>query len=208
METETDFLGVDKPIPGQNFACLSFLSPQKTLEDKNNFFFYNFIKDQLSINIEYDKFKNDYLSYLEDNNEKLTKIFDESNNFQTSTMGIKVRGVYNTQQEAAIRAKVLQKVDPSFNVFVGQIGYWLPWDPNPDQISDQEYHNDQLNKLAKKYKENEELRDNFYESDKKEKIEKSLDKDNMVDSLVDQIDSSLDHADLKKEFNEYSSISA
>ena len=207
-EKEIDFLGVDKPIPGQNFVCLSFICPKKILEDKDNFLFYNFIKDELKIDIDYSKFLSDYKNYLDINNEKLTSEFDKNNNFQTSTMGIKVRGIYNTQNEAAIRAKVLQKIDPSFNVFVGQVGYWLPWDPNPDQIQDQEYSNDQLNKLAKKYKENESLRDSFYEQDKQEKIKESMNNNqngDKVDSLVDQLESSLDHNDLKKEFEEFNS---
>jgi hypothetical protein len=29
--TEEDFLEVDKPVPGQNFVCLSFVSPEKTI---------------------------------------------------------------------------------------------------------------------------------------------------------------------------------
>lgn len=205
-KSEEDFLGVDKPIPGQNFACLSFLSPKKILDDKNNFLFYNFIKNSLQVDIEYSKFKTDYMNYVDLNNDKLSHEFDENNNFQTSTQGVKVRGVYNTQNEASIRAKVLQKIDPSFNVFVGQVGYWLPWDPNPDSIQDQEYSNDQLNNLAKKYKENEILRDNFYEDDKQEKIKETLSNNNLedkVDSLVETLDNSMDHNDLKKDFNEY-----
>jgi hypothetical protein len=41
---------------------------------------------------------------------------------------LKVRGVYDTLREAQVRAKVLQRRDPNFNVFLGQVGYWLPWD--------------------------------------------------------------------------------
>ena len=29
-----DFLTVDKPIPGQNYACLSFVSPEKIIKNK------------------------------------------------------------------------------------------------------------------------------------------------------------------------------
>ena len=32
--TEEDFLEVDPPIPGQNFSCISFVSPEKELEKK------------------------------------------------------------------------------------------------------------------------------------------------------------------------------
>ena len=34
-EVEQDFLEVDRAIPGQNFVCLSFISPENVLEDKN-----------------------------------------------------------------------------------------------------------------------------------------------------------------------------
>ena len=33
-EQEVDFLEVDRPIPGQNYVCLSFISPDKILEDE------------------------------------------------------------------------------------------------------------------------------------------------------------------------------
>jgi len=39
-----DLLDVDKPIAGQNFCCISFLSPEKILKDKNLFFFHQFLK--------------------------------------------------------------------------------------------------------------------------------------------------------------------
>ena len=71
--------------------------------------------------------------------------------------GLKVRGVYNTREEADARAKYLQSVDPNFNVFVGPVGYWLPWDPDPNDknsVQDQIYKEKQLNKLMKGYKDN------------------------------------------------------
>ena len=47
-------------------------------------------------------------------------------------------------------------------MFVGEVGKWLPWDPNPNAVAEQEYAEDQLNTLMKKYKENESARDTFY----------------------------------------------
>ena len=68
--------------------------------------------------------------------------------------GLKFRGSYSTKEEANERASYLQKVDPDFHVFVGEIGKWLPWDPDPNSIEDQVYKEDELNKLMKNYKEN------------------------------------------------------
>jgi len=38
-----DILEVDKPIAGQNFCCISFVSPEKVLKQKEMFFFQEFL---------------------------------------------------------------------------------------------------------------------------------------------------------------------
>jgi hypothetical protein len=75
--------------------------------------------------------------------------------------GLKVRGVTGSHGEAVAMAKKLQRSDPIHNIFLGEVGKWLPWDPKPHQVQDQEYAEDQLNQLMKKYKDNEEARDKF-----------------------------------------------
>jgi Family of unknown function (DUF5832) len=103
-----------------------------------------------------------YDTFLFKNKKKLEDDFFAKNNFRTTVQGIKVRGVYDTYNEAVHRCKTLQKLDPSFNVYVGQVGFWLPWDPEPSEIQDQEYADEQLNTLMKSYKENEQKRDELY----------------------------------------------
>ena len=39
-----DLLDEDKPIAGQKFTCLSFLSPEKIIKQKEMFYFEQFIK--------------------------------------------------------------------------------------------------------------------------------------------------------------------
>lgn len=111
-----------------------------------------------------------YETFLFKNRKKLEDDFFSKNSFRTTIRGLKVRGVYDTYAEALGRAKTLQKLDPSFNVYVGQVGFWLPWDPEPHDVADQEYADDQLNQLMKKYKENEGQRDEFYEEMKRKRI--------------------------------------
>jgi len=103
---------------------------------------------------------------------KLEDEFHAKNDFRTTIRGVKVRGVYSSEVEAAARAKRLQKLDPHFNIYAGAVGKWLAWDPNPNKIADQEYAEDQLNMLMKKYKENEESRDQFYTEQKALKTQK------------------------------------
>ena len=107
-----------------------------------------------------------YDTFLYKHKKRLEDEFFAANSFRTTVQGLKIRGVYDTYAEALNRAKTLQKLDPSFNVFVGQVGFWLPWDPEPHTVADQEYADDQLNQLMKKYKENEATRDELYAQEK------------------------------------------
>jgi predicted nuclease of restriction endonuclease-like RecB superfamily len=107
-----------------------------------------------------------YKTFMFKHHKRLEDKFFADNEFRTTVQGVKVRGSYDTYGEAVSRAKTLQKLDPSFNVYVGQMGFWLPWDPEPHEVADQEYADDQLNTLMKKYNENEKTRDELYASEK------------------------------------------
>jgi hypothetical protein len=101
---KVDLLTEDKPIPGQKFCCISFLSPE---------------------------------------------------NVKGCTIrGLKIRGSFDTHEEASNYAKFLRDSDPDFDVLVGEVGKWLPWDPEPNSIKDQVYYEEELNKLMAGYKEN------------------------------------------------------
>jgi hypothetical protein len=105
---------------------------------------------------------------------KLEDEFYQKNDFQTSMRGVKVRGVWPSSKEAELRAKKLQQKDKYFNIFIGEIGKWLPWDPSPHQVGEQEYAESELNNLMKSYKENEDARDKFFEEQKKQPAPKKV----------------------------------
>jgi len=111
-----------------------------------------------------------YETFMLKNKKRLEDAFFEKNEFRTTVQGLKIRGVFDTYNEAMARAKTLQKLDASHNVYVGQVGHWLPWDPEPHEVGDMEYADDQLNTLMKKYKENEEKRDEFFAEQKSGRI--------------------------------------
>ena len=185
-EEKTDFLDVDPAIPGQNYCCISFVSPEDMIKQKELFIMKNFVKDYLNNNIDINNFEDEYENFCFKNRENLEKTFNENNDYKCSTRGVKIRGTYESYKEAELRAKVLQKLNNSHNVFVGQVGYWLPWDPNADSIADQEYSEAELNELMKSYKENQEKRDLHYKeqvSDRKKSVEESV-KESVEDSLT------------------------
>lgn len=179
-ENMEDYLDEDRPILGQKYVCLSFVSPDNLLTDKKDYFFYNFLKTNHGYGKSLEEFKEEFTNYSEDNEQKLQDEFDEVVDFKTNVRGVKVRGVYDNIKAANIRAQVLQKLDRTFHVYVGQVGYWLPWDPNANNIEEQEYLEKDLNRLVKEYNTNKVRKDMFYEERKQEKkkaaIEESLKK--------------------------------
>ena len=116
----------------------------------------------------------EYKAYLIKNQELLEQKYLEENNFQTSVRGVKVRGTYELMQEAQMRADRLRKQDPAHNIFIGQVGYWLPWDPDASNIEDQEYAEKELNDLMKNYKENELKKKDLFEQEKRAAMEDAL----------------------------------
>ena len=126
---------------------------------------YDFLCDDKGIQREYEFFK-------EKNNETLELEFLERNNFKTSVRGIKVRGSYETYEEARGRVEAIRKLDTNFNVYVAQVGCWCPWSPYPSAIQDQEYAETALNTLVKTYVENEHEKLTVYNNRKEEMMDK------------------------------------
>ena len=191
---EVDYLDEDKPIRGQNFVLLSFLSPEDVLVNKEAYMFSQFItkfsKDMTTllegISSKYSDSKdfvdsikenNSYIFNPKDmseqygfyksvNNQELETSYHRDNNFVTSIRGIKVRGVFDTIEEAKNRSEFVKKLDNKFNIYIAQVGCWCPWSPNPDCLENQEYAETQLNTLMKEYKKNMNDKDVVFENRK------------------------------------------
>ena len=191
---EVDYLDEDKPIRGQNFVLLSFLSPEDVLVNKEAYMFSQFItkfsKDMTTlldgISEKYSDSKDfvnsvkennafifdakdmseQYGFYKSINNQELESSYHRDNNFTTSIRGIKVRGVFDTIEEAKNRSEFIKKIDNKFNIYIAQMGCWCPWSPNPDCLENQEYAESQLNTLMKEYKKNMSDKDVVFENRK------------------------------------------
>jgi hypothetical protein len=206
-----DVLDEDKPIANQKFVCLSFLSPEKIIQDKNLFFFNEFVKtweytksiecfnsfvgfmsykynlnatelqqdlkefivsekEKLSLNC----VKDDYKTFLDNNEETIQEKFNIEHKFKTNVRGIKVRGSYNTQQEAEMRAKMLREFDPNHDVYVGQVGMWMPFDPDAYKTGNVQYLEKELNELMHEKNKNDESAKEEFNNRIKESKEKAI----------------------------------
>jgi hypothetical protein len=85
-----DVLDTDKPIAGQNFVCMSFLSPEKILKQKEIFFFEEFLKNwefnksmekfiqflnfiSFKYNVSFEDLSNDFKDFVKEERQNLAK---------------------------------------------------------------------------------------------------------------------------------------
>ena len=83
-----DLLDEDKPLAGQKFACISFVSPEEIIKQKNLFFFQEFLKhwDFTKSVQKFSQFLN-FLSYKYDMNfNKLMADFEEFTKTETDKL--------------------------------------------------------------------------------------------------------------------------
>ena len=98
--------------------------------------------------------EDDYKNFVDTNEESLESSFSESNGFQTSVRGLKVRGVFPNQPEAELRCKMLREIDPNHDVYVGPVGLWVPFHPEAYKTGNVQYLEKELNDLMHEKKKN------------------------------------------------------
>ena len=116
----------------------------------------------------------DYKNFLDKNLDTLELEYSKQNNFQTNTRGLKIRGVYPSQEEAEVRAKLLRENDPYFDVYVGPVGVWMPWEPDAYRTGKVEFLEAQLNELMSNKKANEENAKDYFNKRVKESKKKAM----------------------------------
>jgi hypothetical protein len=206
-----DLCDEDQPIAGQKFACLSFISPEKILKQREMYMFEEFLKQwdfkksmdkffdflhfmafKYGLNVEnvikdYTEFieeegpklkeagaEVDYKNFLDKNEEQLTQKFQKAHDFQTSVRGLKIRGVFPTQDEAELKCKKIREMDPNHDILVGPVGMWLPWDPDAYKTGRVEFMEDELNQLHHEKMKNEERAKEEFEKRVKESKKKAI----------------------------------
>jgi len=220
---EVDYLEEDKGIKGQNYALLSFISPEDVIVNKELYFLNKYLEsfgkdmktlldgisskypdskdliDTIANNHSYifnAKELNEQFNFFKSSNyTELENTYHRDNNFVTSMRGIKVRGVFDTIEEARNRSEFLKRFDDKFNIYIAQVGCWCPWSPNPDSLENQEYSETQLNTLMKQYKQNMDEKDAIFDERKKANIENAASKIkkestdlNEIKEVIEQVD--------------------
>jgi hypothetical protein len=160
---------MEKFVQFLNFVSYKY---NVSFEDLSNDF-KDFVKEEKN-NLTGKALEDEYKTFLDNNEDDLEKQFNLTNNFQTSTRGIKIRGSYPTQEEAELRAKMLREVDDKHDIFVGPVGLWMPWDPEAYKTGRVEYMEEELNQLMSEKQKNEGNAKTAFEQRVKESKKKAI----------------------------------
>jgi len=116
----------------------------------------------------------DYKNFLDKNEDRINEQFNKKNKFQTSVRGLKIRGVFPTQEEAEMKCKKLRESDPNHDILVGPVGLWLPWDPDAYKTGKVEFMEEELNQLHQEKLKNETMAKQEFDQRIKETKRKAI----------------------------------
>jgi len=138
------------------FDFLNFIAYKYSLKiDELSADFNDFVKEEGSKLKELGA-EDDYKNFIDKQEDELNEKFNREHAFQTSVRGLKVRGVFPSQDEAEMRCKKLRELDPNHDIYVGPVGMWIPWDPDAYKTGRVEFMDEELNQLHKEKLKNEE----------------------------------------------------
>jgi hypothetical protein len=144
------------------------LTIEKVIQDFNEF-----AKEE-DAKLKSSSVEEDYKNFLDKQEDKLNEKFNREHAFQTSVRGLKIRGVFPTQEEAEMKCKTLREYDPNHDIFVGPVGVWVPWDPDAYKTGKVEFMEDELNQLHQEKLKNEAKAKQEFEQRIKETKKKAI----------------------------------
>ena len=101
-------------------------------------------------------------------NYALISVVSADSNQKSKTCGVKIKGVFESTEIAQMEAKRLMQLDSTFDIFLVEMGKWLPIPPDKQMIESQEYQDNFLNEIIQGHIKNNELGNQMFESRKSE----------------------------------------
>jgi hypothetical protein len=125
--------------------------------------------DSIEVNLATDTLK------VPSQNWALVSFVSPTSNQKSTSIGMKIRGVFDTREEATEHIKRLIRLDPMFDIFICEMYNWCLVPPDPELISDQNYQEEQLNCLVSEYRKNQIFAKEHFEERKRELMEQAAD---------------------------------
>jgi len=82
---------------------------------------------------------------------------DKSNVKPKNIIGMKIKFFSKTYEEATELANKMRDIDPRFDIYIGEVGKWCPFNPHGNNcVENYEYAEKELNEIMKAYEQNQE----------------------------------------------------
>jgi hypothetical protein len=105
----------------------------------------------------------------------LVSFVSPTGNQKNEKMGMKLRGVFSTPEEAKAHVHKLMKMDSTMDIYLMEMYKWVLIPPDPQKIDDHEYQDDFLNTMMIEYKKNQLEAKRLFDERKRAVMEQGLD---------------------------------
>lgn len=203
--THHPFIYPDPELPGQKYICISFLKPQmeSLVEEKQKFIYEKFLRNYLNQldplikfrlnnpNVQMTEHMKELLNptdlelkgrvetFYETHKTELDNEFNELFNQKnyTTERALKVRGCFQTMEEASNHAKKLSDREGQLlNIYVATMGAWLLFDPV--NVQSVEYQDETLDALLNS-QDQEKIRSEMEFEERRHRMMDSIKKENV-----------------------------
>ena len=96
----------------------------------------------------------------------LISVVSPESNQKNNNCGVKIKGVFETIEEAKLHAKKVTQLDPLFDIYLVELYKWLPIPPNADMIENQSFQDEKLNTIVQSHVEEQLKAREFFETRK------------------------------------------
>ena len=127
------------------------------------------VTDNMDYNLETDTLK------VPGQNWACVSFVSPTGNQKCTSLGMKIRGVFELQTEAVDYIKRLIRIDPTFDIFVCEMYNWCLVPPDPEMIGNQTYQDETLNTIIGEYRKNQIYAKEHFEERKREMVEQAAD---------------------------------
>ena len=175
------FLDQDPKIPNQSHCLFSFVPRKEELTKRFNKARYERIQNELESKSE----------ILLENINKEPKLLvshimnlinpilndterEESEALHKGNGAVKFRGAFSSMEEAKKYSEYLSNMDNRFDIYLGQTGFWYPFDPPRESCLEHKHRDEKLNQLLKGYHENKMKSDILFKQRMREMMEKKI----------------------------------
>ena len=115
-------------------------------------------------------------------NYALINVVSPKSNQKNEDFAVKIKGVFATLEDAKEHAAKINKLDPTFDLFLVELYKWLPIPPSIDDIENKEYQDKKLNDIIISHHDEQIKAKEFFEQRKNELVQGKIEPNDFIQS--------------------------